>query len=598
MRIFVPARLLLAAVLLFAAACGPSGPPDGPHPLWDADAAAVHNPLPDDRLLRDGRIRMREGYAEPFVPPEAYNPDAIETYIRYGEQMESLTGFGTFASFVVPFSEILDAAGPEHFALVPLDPPGAPVPVEVARHEALGWVEVAPRVPLLPETRYAGVVLEGLTAGGRAVVPSPDHWHHLQDAGAADRAAVAAALGVAGEAPILVVPFTTAPVTRDLVAAAARVSGHAPEVDLTANADNRRWPRGVHAPGEFIEHLSGGGASSIAAGLAHAGEVTVGTYASLDLRDDDRLLDAAVVFGDRAPRPVDVEFILVTPDPDVHPPPWPVTLVQHGFGGNASDVLVRAEAFNAQGIAAAGIDALDHGPRGNFLLFFDPRDLRTGRDNLRQTVLDHIQLCNALAEGPFDLDGTCFYFGQSLGGIMGGLFSAVAPDAPATVLNVPGGGLTNILGSEVIGERIGLLFAPALGLSFDDPVYLEALPFFAWMGQTFLDPADPVNYGRLIGEGRPDHVNVSRRVLLQGGLGDRLIPTGATEDLAASMGAPVLASPVSDPGGISGLWWVEPESHGLSPDDDPHDIIGLAPVRRQAAIYLGSMGTEVVSTLD
>jgi len=110
-----------------------------------------------------------------------------------------------------------------------------------------------------------------------------------------------------------------------------------------------------------------------------------------------------------------------------------------------------------------GDGALDS---GEDFFIYDPF---VSRDNVRQTIVDQMQLVRILKnlgkdinrngiidpeEGDFNLDGKpdlggennpVFYAGQSLGGILGSVLSAVEPDIPRSVLNVPGGTLTDIM---------------------------------------------------------------------------------------------------------------------------------------------------------
>ena len=107
----------------------------------------------------------------------------------------------------------------------------------------------------------------------------------------------------------------------------------------------------------------------------------------------------------------------------------------------------RAPDVDGDGIADSGED------------FFTANLFQT-RDLVRQTVIDYMQLMRVLQEGlghsknpkagDFNEDGIAdiklpvTYVGQSMGGIIGSLVSAVVPEIKTLVLNVPGGGLFDI----------------------------------------------------------------------------------------------------------------------------------------------------------
>jgi hypothetical protein len=584
-------RALAAVALLLFAACD-GDDPSAARPLYSADPLASANPLPDDRLreLTPGTLRLgdRADFYLPYVPAYADNATLADVYRGYADQLVDQTGWGPYAPVAIAFAGDPSAALAGAFRI--LDAAGAPVEHDARWHPEPGFVTLHPRAPLAPATRHLVVVLAG---DGIAAAPAADP---------ALRAEAAAALGIAPADVALAYPVTTGRPTADLGAATALIAAAAPPAyDVTPDPANLRWPRGVMTRDEFLATFAPGDLlDELTIALASAGTIAVGTYASLDFRTPEHTFDPQLISGAMPAPAVDVEFVLVLPDRQAFPPPWPVTIIQHGFQASALEAFLRARAFTDAGIATIGIDAVAHGRRGTVADFIVPANLRLVRDNFRQTVLDLVQLCRLASAGGIDvvppngpdLDGRCFYIGQSFGGVVGGMYAALSPDTEVAVLNVAGGGLTSILQSETLGGLVRLLFQPALGLTGNDPGWDANLPFLVVLAQNLLDPADPIHYGALVFE------TANRHVLIQSGRGDTLVPDATARALADAIGIPELTMPITAAAGVSGQWWVDLLDFGITPEPattDPHAILNLVPgVPRQAATYMTSGGTVVV----
>ncbi|MEW5848824.1 MAG: hypothetical protein AB2A00_08415 [Myxococcota bacterium] len=593
----------LLPLLVLACAPAPSTNPPAPdHPLWSADAQSLENPLPDGRLVDErGHLRLREGWYIPFLPRPASTNEADALFTGYATHLADLDGWGTFASGLVRFSAPLDADSvrSEDFAFVPLDDDAAVVSVNAIWRADPGFVEVEPRSVLRPASRYALVVRQGPTASGRPLGRAPDFDAFARGEGRADVENVATRLGVASEALLLVATFRTQDVTAVLQEAALRAQETVPEAVIIPS-NNREQPRGVFLPDTFADYFPGN-----TSGLGAAGRVVIGTYWSRDFRNADRIMDLDVVAGRTPAREEDVEFVLVEPDPALHPPPWPAVVVQHGFNGNNRFVMRVAREFNEAGMAVIGIDAIDHGSRGNVFNFFNVQDVRVARDNFRQTVLDQLQLARLAyaggidvdgVEGP-DLDGTISYFGHSMGAILGSTFSSLVHGAGASVVNAAGGGLTRIYRSPGLSGGIALLTRPYLGLDLADPGYEEALPILLFAAQAIFESADPINYAALQQQRRDR--GEAPRLLLQLDVGDTLVPNTASENLADAMGLTALDSAKLDVLGVNALWRCDPAQFGVSSEENPHDAYFHVPgLRRQAVNYIASGGTEVVDPAD
>lgn len=256
----------------------------------------------------------------------------------------------------------------------------------------------------------------------------------------------------------------------------------------------------------------------------------------------------------------------------------PTIIFQHGLGRTQADVFAIASQLASAGYNVVAIDAVAHGNRAVritedpargcngvrspatspqcFASFLSP-DLAATRDNIRQTILDHLGLVQALETcgtancGELKVDATKIqYLGQSLGGIMGSITTAMSDDIKASVLNVPGVGWVDILeNTETLAIRCtlvdGLIRAGILmgetwntmgtpdtsddtGLCTTDawkaqPGYRQ----FSVIGRWILDPADPANFTRRL---------ATKRFLIQEVVGDLVVPNVATENEAALTG--------------------------------------------------------------
>lgn len=250
----------------------------------------------------------------------------------------------------------------------------------------------------------------------------------------------------------------------------------------------------------------------------------------------------------------------------------PTIIFQHGLGRSRTDVFAIGSQLAAAGYNTVAIDAVAHGSRAVrisndaargcdgvrtattapqcFASFLSP-DLAATRDNIRQTILDHIALvqsikscgvasCGALKVDPAKIQ----YMGQSLGGIMGSITTAVADDIKASVLNVPGVGWVDILeNTQTLAIRCtlvdGLIAAGILtgdpwnpmagtGLCTTEdwktqPGYRQ----FSVIGRWILDPADPANF---------THRLATKRFLIQEVVDDQVVPNIATENEAKLTG--------------------------------------------------------------
>jgi hypothetical protein len=173
------------------------------------------------------------------------------------------------------------------------------------------------------------------------------------------------------------------------------------------------------------------------------------------------------------------------------------------------------------------------------------------RDNFRQQVVDlsqltrvlegggsgnfNAQLASVIAVPGTSIDATRInYAGQSLGGILGTLYTSVAPDVHNVVLNVPGAdpGSILLLSPSFSAQRTAFLrtlagqgIAPG-SIAFDT---------FIGIAKWILDPADPQNMAfsvmnGVVGTARP----ADRKALVQYITLDEVIPNVTTTELISA----------------------------------------------------------------
>jgi hypothetical protein len=310
-----------------------------------------------------------------------------------------------------------------------------------------------------------------------------------------------------------------------------------------------------------------------------------------------------------------------------------INTVGHGFGPQSTVIITdssgKTTTFNEGG---RSVDLNGDGS-------FDPYEgciaqspAQAGmRDCLRQTALDLSQLVRMI-RGGLDLDGDgtpdldpnrIYYVGESLGSMYGTIFSALEPQVRASVLNVGGGTVVDIVrwSNSYHGIAAGLLGArqPSLlnaGNDFNDNYVLpyqpvkvndvpgaiaiqNALELYEWLES----PGDPVYYApHLLSSSLPGVQ--AKHILFQLARADTTMPNPATtrlitaanlrtwtweyrHDLAEAAGLQVPHDPHPFLAlfiGISGSSVQFPSLDGI--------IIGLA-AQKQAAGYLAADGLTI-----
>ena len=614
------ALFLVAATL---AACGPAVEP--PHVLYTADALSADNPFPDLRLVRDGRLQLREGWYSKLLPQKALTRAMRQLLDSYEGAVSETDGVGNFGPTLFPLSERVERASLQGVAVRLIKTADgwavleADVPVALSRDALIEegieapadypeFLVVRPAV-VLPQGQEGMLVLKkGIrTEGGELLGRG---FGAAQEAEMVARLKTAAGvLGLPESDLLLAMPLRASTVGRSferVVAWAGNIAPPAIEVGAHAlrSEGMLRYPDGVWTPadadwGTLMPWLERRDWSRPATAV---GQVVYGTVQMRDLRVNGVWTEATVANPDSAPL-VGVRFVLVVPKGQKPAGGWPVVIGAHGInnrnttvlGDENSFCLELGQLFAAQGMACAGIDAPSHGTRGNPFDFFAVENLGAMRENFREMVVDQMQLIRALPALDVDGDGQgdfrreAGYFGNSLGAIMGSNTTAVDPLLRTSVLNVPGGGLSNILAGEEIRDRIGLLLVARTGLTFHSPEYFASFPFYRTVAQLVLEGADPVNTAQLLDR--------TKSVLVQEGVGDLTIPNFTTENLAAAMGLEVATAPrLGDAQQL--LFRADPKAYlpaERAANYNGHGIMWeseAGEVRAQAARFLFTQGRE------
>ncbi len=290
------------------------------------------------------------------------------------------------------------------------------------------------------------------------------------------------------------------------------------------------------------------------------------------------------------------------------PPPggWPVVIFQHGITRNRTDMFAIAPTLANAGFVTVAIDHPLHGitdasnplyagpiertfnldlappvgpdPSGSY--YINLASLLTSRDNLRQSVIDLINLAKSV-DG-LNLDGNAMtddinelninFVGHSLGGIAGGTLLGVnSSDYKAATLAMPGGGIAKLLdGSATFGPVIaGGLFAANAALLEGQDSYETFLRF----AQTVIDSADPINYAVAAAANHPIHMI---EVIGESGISlpDQVVPNNVPRTVAAPAPCPTYTGTGVPPGArgpvcVAGL---------LSGTDPLYMMMGLTPV--------------------
>jgi hypothetical protein len=249
--------------------------------------------------------------------------------------------------------------------------------------------------------------------------------------------------------------------------------------------------------------------------------------------------------------------------------PVPVLVFGHGLFGTGQDYLdgglLRKVANDACVVVVAG-DFIGLTNRQLTAVALAMNDLNRGStltEKLAQSIINFIAL-EQIVRGPmaadprFQIDGVSvvdptrvYYYGASLGGIMGNLFMAYDPFITRGVLGVPGSNWTMLLERSLPWPALQSALKGAYPNPWDYELNI-ALIGMAW------DPYDPITTaGNVIHDPLPGVP--AKQLLLQEAMDDCLVANVATEMTARVLGIPVITP------SARGVPWGLEETPGPAP---------------------------------
>jgi hypothetical protein len=424
------------------------------------------------------------------------------------------------------------------------------------RHADQRALIIRPLERMAPASRYAVAIRDTVKGPDGAPLPRPEAFqaildgqplsHPLMDRVAPrydDIFAALAAAGVSRDELVLAWDFVTASdefLTSDLLA----MRSQALPV-IGARGDSLTFE-----------------AETEAANPARVHRFLVGTYDAPNfLTDGER--DLSILRRDAAGVPemdgmLPARFAAIVPECVTSAElPRPVMVFGHGLFGNGRDALdsglLQRVAQDYCFVVVAG-DFIGLTNRQFALAAAAANDGNRSRgitEKLGQAVINFIAL-ERIARGPmaesehFTYEGTpvidpeqVYYFGASLGGIMGNVFMAYNPQVERGALGVPGGAWSLMFERSYAWS---LLQTAIIG-AYEDQYTYQMIA--ALLGLAF-EPYDPITTAsRVIADPLPD--TPAKQIFMYEAIGDSLVTNLATEMVARTMGLPVIGPSLAIP---------------------------------------------------
>ena len=565
------------------------------------DSACPTNPFPSD-VLRNGASIAVPSERVGYVMPGDARFDIAREYLRTTSLTLDGDGFSPLAPIVIPLSHPIDpataAAGVKLFVVT--TGASATITADTTHTFTASWdgdfraLLLQPDTPLEEQTEYGIVVTTELKdMAQQPTNRSPDFARYLHGTPSPEIQALVNGAGVLPDHVSLAFTFRTQTITaglvsiRDQIFSPTSLLGSSllpqftnPDPQLVG-LDAGYFVRGT---ANFKQNIQDN-ATLTTDLVPNIGAVATGTFDAYKFRDDPALpFNPAYVFGGQLGPTEHIQFRVTIPTGPMPAGGWPVLLYQHGLGGSAVDVYDIGNQVAAYGWAAIATEAVAHGRRGGVFEIFNWDSMPATRDNFRESVADDLQLLRLLRNAHADasvqhgfeqLDANNVTFmGISLGGILGGTFTALAPNVPDSALVVPGGHLAFELTAKAVGKQYLWNFVSSrAGINpiTDEPDFLIFVKGFELLVQTGLDPCDPANYGvHVKTPGRQLGVE-AKNVLIQESHGDNWVPNDENETLRRAIGIPLVTTSENNAAGISAAWvYTTSDFPALASQGEPH----------------------------
>ncbi|MFW5877401.1 MAG: hypothetical protein ACOCXM_11745 [Myxococcota bacterium] len=231
----------------------------------------------------------------------------------------------------------------------------------------------------------------------------------------------------------------------------------------------------------------------------------------------------------------------------------------HGFGMSADDLTGLIGTLDlSSGPYVLGLFDWDlHGERGSgadaLIGLISPDTLESLAGVFQQSAIDELVFAanlSALNDTP-ELSGRVdtaghLYGGVSMGGVYGTVATSIDDRMRASVLNVGGGGIINIVRFSSLFEGLGVhgifedLVSPEGASTTGLPSDLDAEVLMI-VSQLAIDEGDAIHYGRhLVRDRFPGMAAEAPPIILQESIGDGIVPNFTTEALARTAALPLI----------------------------------------------------------
>ncbi len=270
--------------------------------------------------------------------------------------------------------------------------------------------------------------------------------------------------------------------------------------------------------------------------------------------------------------------------------PVPVIIFGHGLFGNANDYIddrFLQEVANDNCVVIIGGDWIGLTNRQLVAVAYAMNDMNRGlgiTEKLAQavisfTALQRISRSTFRTDDMFKVDGReiidptrVYYYGASLGGIMGGVFMSYDPDILKGVLGVAGGPWSLLYERSLAWPPLRVAMQGAYSLNPFD--YQQNISL---MG-TLFEKVDPITTARrVLADPLPD--TPAKQIFIYAGIGDTLVNNPASWTLARTMGLSVCGPSLLVPFGM--VEELAPETSALTIYDEgvsPHPpLVNVAP---------------------